>query len=148
MRRWRFWRSAPSKRHLVRERFQESQHGVSPIQWRTAHGTERESVPDLDCEHVRSSDDIQMRLEERLPRHAATRRTFNSSLLQDASYGRAPNLEADVGECSLNPRVAPRGILVRHSDNQIWYVRHHARTPHLISSTIVLLGNQISVPAE
>src|SRR5262249_19457083 len=95
-----------------RRELDDEQHGV-PLQARRG--------PRLYREEVCGRQYLPMRLQELLPGRPllSLRSRLNSVLPQDGGDGPAADVMAQVGECPLNPRVAPVTILGRHADDQL-----------------------------
>jgi hypothetical protein len=70
---------------------------------------------------------------------------FDAMLLQDIRDRPAPDLMAQVGECALNPRIAPLAILGRHPYHQLPDLSVHGR-PSQSTAAVVFPHDQVPMP--
>jgi hypothetical protein len=47
------------------------------------------------------------------------RRRLDAVLSEDVGDGASANLMTQIGQCAADPRVSPRGIVLRHAQNEI-----------------------------
>ena len=89
--------------------------------------------------------------QERLPRRALTPLggRVDPVVLQDPLHRVPGDLVTEVGQRTLDPRVAPLRILARHPHHEVSDLseRHRAASPSS-RTAVVLLGDQPPVPAE
>ena len=94
-----------------------------------------------------------MRAQERLPRRLpfSLRCWLDAVRLEGVAHGPVRDLIAKIGQCSLDPIVAPGGILSCHLDNELdHFFRHRGPSRALPgpAAGIPLRGNQLSVPTQ
>src|SRR5262245_18180659 len=87
-----------------------------------------------------------MRVQEGVPRRWPLRDRWKARRFQDATDRGAPDTMADVLQCALNPRVAPRGILGRHPYDEPLNLRHDA-APLRLAAVCPFPSNQLPMPA-
>ena len=69
-------------------------------------------------------------------------------ILQNAGYGVAPDLVSNVQQRAPDPRIAPRRVLPRHPHDQGADFRPDSWTSDLPPAAVVLLGDQVPIPAQ
>src|SRR5581483_12226074 len=119
--------------HFSRRQLDEEQH------YESLQSTLR---PRFDGEEVSGNDQLPVLLEELLPGGLSflLRRRLNSVPLQDLSDRRATDVVPQIGECALDPPIAPSPVLLRHAHHQPLNLRSlptSTRTP--FRAAVVLL---------
>ena len=109
------------------------------------------SGPHFDRKEISGRDDALVPAEELLPRRSPLvfRSGLDAVLFQNVGDGASADMVIEVGERTLDPRVAPRAVLRRHPDDPL--ANHLAdRWPSLTAAlaTIVLPSNQRPMPRE
>src|SRR5918992_4138718 len=85
--------------------------------------------PDLGREEIRSEQRAPVSAQKCAPRHWPLTARRNALFPQDLRDRRAANSMAKVLERTLDPRVAPARIVVRHPNRETTDLRLHARSP-------------------
>jgi hypothetical protein len=136
------WRDA-SHMDLPTTQMQEKQHVIryQPPQ-----------RPDLGGEEIGGDEHLQVRADELLPGGGglALWRWRDAMALEDVGHRLGTDRQAEVGQGSDNPVIAPRTIVLGHADNQGLQLWVDLRSPWSLAlgEAVELLGHQFAVPAE
>ena len=115
------------------------------------HGVVRHQAaprPDLRREEIRAGNRAPVRPQKRLPRGRPFRHRRHARRLQDPRDRRAADAMPDVLQRALDPRVAPRRILLRHPHDQPPNLGEHAAPTRPGRRVRPLPGDQLPMPAE
>src|SRR5437773_3161630 len=107
--------------------------------------------PHFNCQKVAGTQHLPVRFEKRRPRRAsaALGRWLDAIALQHIGNRPTPDFVIKVGQRSLNSRVSPTSIVMRHAYDQLRNVTHDARPSHPASlGKVPLLRYQSLVPAQ
>ena len=106
--------------------------------------------PDLDNEEVGGGEHVPMGLEELAPRRslAPLGSGIDAVVFKDVADRGASNSMAHIPERSLDSRVAPARVLLRHADDQLGDDLHDPRSAGGMTLVRPLLGNQLPVPSK
>src|SRR5215468_3907512 len=103
----------------------------------------------FDREEIRGRDRAPMRLQERLPARRPLARGIDSILRQDSFDRVSSDGESEIGERALDPRVAPSRIVACHLEDQCLDLAGDSGPARAAPcAPVVLLGNELAVPAE
>jgi hypothetical protein len=87
-----------------------------------------------------------VRVQERLPRRRALRDRRQAGRFEDPPNRQAAHAVADVLQRALDPRVAPRRILLSHADDQSPDLEQHAASGS--SAVRPFPRDQLTMPAQ
>ena len=104
--------------------------------------------PDLGREEVARRNLAPVGLQERPPRRGAVRRGCDAVVLQSPGHGAATYAVTEVLQLALDPRVAPRRVLLRHPHDQLADGLHDAPAGRLGLLVGPLEADQWPVPSH
>jgi hypothetical protein len=104
--------------------------------------------PDFGGEEVHRGDGVGVGLQERAPRCRPLRDRWHTVIDQRLGDGGAADLVAKLSHLAANARVAPAGVVLGHSDDQLAQRLHQLRTADSVLSVGVLRGDQLPMPTQ
>ena len=128
--------------HLARRQLDEEQHD-EPLQ--------PPPGPHFHGEEIRGHNQFPMPAQKLLPGRlpAALRRRLDPVPFQHLSDRAARNCVPQIGQCALDPPIAPIPVLLCESNHQLLDIEGCSRTPRpALRSAVVLVGNQLPMPGQ